>query len=146
MTFRSADIQDAANQVFENLKSYLKPAAKEAYATGYKRTKQLRQAYPAFADSVSDAAYRTIKQSKQALKTAGNQVAHSAGSVGRQVHCLETSLIKVGFIYMIYRLFISDDHVAKATHKVKARINEKPVESALIALGVGYVIGKIVRW
>jgi len=77
---------------------------------------------------------------------AGGQVAHTAGALGHKMQSAESRLLKVGFIYMVYRLFISDPHVAQATRKAREHINQQPVESAIIALGVGYVIGKMVRW
>ena len=150
MTIRTAQLQDAATQSFEKLKAYLNPVAKDAYALGYKKSKQLRKAYPALVENVGDVAYKTLQQSKQGLKTAGHQVAHTAAqtahSVGRGVHTVESKLLKVGFIYMIYRLVVSDEQVVKVANKVKAHIHQKPIKSAAIALGAGYVIGKIVRW
>ena len=145
MTFRAADLKETTHQALANLKAYINPAAKEAYALGAKTTRQLQTAYPAIAHDVSDAAYKTVKQSKQALKLVSNRASDLASNVGSAARSAEKNLLKVGFIYMIYRLFITDDHVVKAANTLKANITRKPVESAAIALGIGYVLGKIIR-
>ena len=150
MTIQAKDIQDAANRKLINIKDYLRPAAREAYNHGTRTADHLRSAYPAIAESVSEAALHAIKQSQSALKSAGTQVATTAGDtfsiIGRRVYGLETSLLKISFIYAAYKLFASEAQVVAAAERVKARVHRKPVESAFIALGAGYLLGKIIRF
>ncbi len=39
----------------------------------------------------------------------------------------------------------ANDEINRATKTVTAHINDKPVQSSLIALGIGYILGSLMR-
>jgi ElaB/YqjD/DUF883 family membrane-anchored ribosome-binding protein len=80
------------------------------------------------------------------LDNAGESFARAGSRIGCRFHSSERLLLKTGAVLLALKCF-SRRHqpvsaIASDTHD---RIRERPVESVIIALGIGYALGKLLR-
>ncbi len=105
----------------------------------------IKAAYPVVQETAKNLAYSSADQSKAALQYTGRQLATAAHTVGHQVRVTQRRALKLGIIYMIYKYFSKDEAVEKVVKDVEQHINNNPIQSAVIALGTGYLLAKIIR-
>jgi len=137
-----AKAEDMGQDALRHAKDY----ADKAYTSGYQLVDEFQKSYPALVHDARELSHNASIRAKKAYKIAGDRASHAAEVVGKQLHRTERKLIKVGVIYAIYRLFTQDNEIASArAAELKEHIHENPVQSAVIALGAGYILGKLFR-
>ena len=115
---------------------------KRKYA--YKLGKQMQRAYPTLVSNLSKSARANAEQAKKLLRTHGHEAAEAAGGFYRQgVNSIEFKLLKAGAIYALWRYLSRNPKVHEVTERVKAEVKAEPVKSAVIALGIGLLVGRI---
>ena len=125
---------------------YINSSAKKAYNKGAEISGYVQKQYPAIIYQGRNLTRNAAQQSKYALETTVKRAGSIACAVGNQLRHSEKSLLMLGFIYAVYKLIVADDEkVTQATKKLKAKINEKPVQSAIIALGAGFLLSRFFK-
>jgi ElaB/YqjD/DUF883 family membrane-anchored ribosome-binding protein len=146
MYSHTAKVRDTANDLLDGAKDLLNSAAGEFYKTATRYGKKVEKNYPIVLSNVRDTASDAAKYSRASLISAGETLGSAAEQAGDAIRAVEKSVLRIGLVYAVYKLFIADDKkVYEATQKVKTIIREKPVQSAAIALGAGYLVGKLFR-
>ena len=141
---KSNDLPKSARQLQKEGKKRIKSARRNLTQSGRRLSDQFQEWYPEIISNLRDFSSRAADQTRQLAGIAGREL----GAVGgRAIRYTDTSVVKLGALYALFKwLQSSYPEVNEATEKVKRHIEEKPVESALIAAGVGYLIGRLLRW
>ena len=108
-------------------------------------TEYAHEAYPRLVRNVKHAAQDTGKQMQQLAGKTEHNMAIAAGCLANGPRQGGSCLIKIGIGLGIIKLLSADKQRSEAAAKVRGYIEEKPVESAILALGAGYVLGKLLR-
>jgi ElaB/YqjD/DUF883 family membrane-anchored ribosome-binding protein len=145
MTFKTTQVKKIAGNTVDTLTNYLNAGAEQAYATGSEVRDYIHKNYPAVVEKARDMAQQTAGQSRAALRGAGSQMGKAAHVVGTTLEHTERRLMKMGMVFVAYKWFAGDSAIKKVTDDVKKHVNENPVQSVVIALGAGYVLGKLFR-
>lgn len=144
MYSRSAEA--TANDILAKTKDLVSTVANEGYKTTNRYARQFNRAYPLVVNNARSAASTTLTQAQKLAHNAGEHLGHLSKDFGRHAIVAEKQLLRVGFIYIVYKLFVADDQkVYACTQKVKTKIRQHPVESAFLAVGAGIVLGKLFR-
>lgn len=125
-------------------KEVLKTARKASKNSKYLNAKainshvnELKSAYPKVSNDLRHLAQDKITHIRDFLQSTGNTACAKTRAV-------KVCAIKLGIVCLAVKLFGNED-AKQAARKVKAHIEAKPVQSAAIALGVGYFLAKALR-
>jgi ElaB/YqjD/DUF883 family membrane-anchored ribosome-binding protein len=117
---------------------------KKFYKTYPVVEKKFNAAYPIVVDNLRDGSDKALKFAKHSGKLAKYKAADISVRIGRDLRFMESVLIHVGLGYLALKIYKACDNGPESpAQRVKAHIHRKPAESALIALGVGLVLGKL---
>ncbi len=152
-----SDVRHHAVKTVGALKKYLRVAGNDAYDSAYTLGKQVKAGYPRLAHNVTDiAAARATKLRQLAVSGADHlkgslehfskEAAGATLKLGRSGRKAGVLAMQLGAVYALVRIYISGNRqLSTMTRKVKSHIEAKPVQSSLVALGIGYMIAKILR-
>jgi ElaB/YqjD/DUF883 family membrane-anchored ribosome-binding protein len=140
---KSNTLPKSARKIIKEGKSLAQSASRELQQSGSSLGKQVAELYPEVAATLREIAGRTAEQARTLIGTTGREL----GVVGtRAVRYMDSNVVKIGVLYAFYRWLSGHQEVIDATEKVKEQIRQRPVESAVIAAGIGYLVGRLLRW
>ena len=140
------DIRDFSHSAADSAKAWLEKANRQASKKARDVAKQVRKAYPQYAAQARDTAEKALQRGRSLAASAQQELYNATHRTQGKLRCMETGMIRVGLSYLFFKWLNSPDASARTkAQKVQSHIRRKPVESALIALGTGYLLGKLLR-
>ncbi len=135
-----AEARDNAKMAAREGQDFLNAKSKVAYKVGEK----LQRAYPTLVSNLRNNAQARAAELREVLRTHGPEVAAASSRLYKQgVHSVEFKLLKAGAIFALWRYLSRNPQVAEVTERVKAEVKAEPVQAAVVALGIGFLIGRI---
>lgn len=132
-----------ARKFIKEGKSLVKSASRDLQHSKSQLGKQFQELYPELASAVREFAGRAAQQTRHFASATSQEL----GVVGtRAVKYMDSNVLKFGVLYVAYRWIAGHPEVSDVAEKVKRHVEQRPVESAIIAAGAGYLIGRLLRW